>query len=122
MSGPARTPRMRKVNELLREVIADELHDLADPRIGFVTITGVDTSPDLRNARVYFSALGAADEVEETRKALQHAAPHLQEVMGRQVRIKYIPKLRFVVDEAVERGMRMEELLRSIGPHDEEEE
>ncbi len=121
MSGPARTPRMRKVNELLREVIADEVHELGDPRIGFVTVTGVDTSPDLRNARVYFSVLGDADEVEETRKALQHAAPHVQEAVGRQVRMKYIPKLRFVVDEAVERGMRMEQLLRDIGTHDEEE-
>ncbi len=114
MSRPARTPRMRKVNELLREVIADEVQNLQDPRIGFVTITGVDTSPDLRNARVYFSVLGTDEEVEETRKGLQHAAPHLQEEIGRQVRMKYIPKLRFEVDEAVERGMRMEKLLRDL--------
>ncbi len=114
MSKPARTPRMRKVNELLREVIADEVPDLQDPRIGFVTITGVDTAPDLRNARVYFSVLGTAEEVEQSREGLQHAAPHLQAEVGRQVRLKYLPKLTFVVDDSVERGLRMEQIFRDL--------
>ena len=110
-----RVPRMRKVNEMLREVIADEVHLLEDPRIGFVTITGVDCAPDLRSARVYYSVLGGEEERAATQEALQHSAPHIQEAMGGQVRLKYLPKLRFVVDESVERGMRMEQFLREIG-------
>lgn len=108
------TPRMRKVNELLREVIAEAVVDLKDPRIGFVTITGVDTSPDLRHARVYYSVLGSDEEQEATQAALDSAAPRLQAVMREQVRLKYLPKLRFVVDDAVVRGARIEELLRQI--------
>ncbi len=119
MSKPARTPRMRKVNELLREVIAEEVSGLKDPRIGFVTITGVDTAPDLRNARVYFSVLGDDEERKSTGEGLQHAAPRIQAAMGRQVRLKYLPKLHFVIDEAIERGMRMEELLRGLHREDE---
>ncbi len=122
MSRPARTPRMRRVNEILREVIAEEVAALKDPRIGFVTITGVDTSPDLRNARVYYSVLGDDEERAATGKALQHAAPHIQAAVGGQVRLKYLPRLHFVVDEAVERGLRMEELLRGLHAADHVEE
>lgn len=111
----SRVPRMRKVNEMLREVIADEVHLLQDPRIGFVTITGVDCAPDLRTAKVYYSVLGTEEEQTATREALQHSAPHIQEAMGSQVRLKYLPKLRFVVDDSVEQGIRMEQLLREIG-------
>ena len=114
----SRVPRMRKVNELLREVIADEVHLLSDPRIGFVTITGVDCAPDLRTAKVYYSVLGDDDERTATQQALQHSAPHIQEAMAGQVRLKYLPRLRFVRDESVERGLRMEQLLREIGSDD----
>ncbi len=110
----SRVPRMRKVNEMLREVIADEVHQLKDPRIGFVTVTGVDCAPDLRAAKVYYSVLGDADEQEATQEALQHSAPHIQAAVGSQVRIKYLPKLRFLVDESVERGLRVEQLLRGV--------
>lgn len=105
---------MRKVNETLREVIAEEVTRLKDPRIGFVTITGVETAPDLRNATVYYSVLGSDEEKQATSAALQHAAPHLQAVLGGQVRLKYLPRLHFTEDEAMLEGMRMEELLRSI--------
>ena len=111
----SRVPRMRKVNEMLREVIAEEVQLLQDPRIGFVTITGVDCAPDLRAAKVYYSVLGDDEERAATQEALQRSAPHIQAAMGPQVRLKYLPKLRFVVDDSVERGIRMEQLLREIG-------
>jgi ribosome-binding factor A len=113
---------MSRVNETLREVIADEVTRLEDPRVGFVTITGVDTAPDLRNARVYYSVLGPDEDHTETQDGLDHAAPHIQEAVGRQVRLKYLPRLRFVVDESVERGMRIEAILRDIAPPDDSDE
>ena len=109
-----RSSRMRKVDELLREVIAEEVARLKDPRIGFVTVTGVDTSPDLRRATVYYTVMGTEDEQRETAEALDHAAPHLQGQVGGQVRMKYTPILTFTPDEAVERGLRMSQLLHQL--------
>ena len=109
MSGGA---RMRKVNELLREVIAEEVPQLKDPRIGFVTITGVETAPDLRNATVYCSVMGTEEEQQVSREALQHAAPRVQHAISGQVRLKYLPRLHFVLDSGVALGQRIEELLQ----------
>lgn len=114
------SPRMRRVNEILREVIAEEVIRLKDPRLGFVTITAVDTAPDLRQATVYYSALGSAEEQEDTARALRSAAPHLQAEVGKQVRLKYLPRLTFERDEAVERGLRIQRLLREIGEEEDE--
>jgi ribosome-binding factor A len=113
--------RMRKVNELLREVIAEEVGNLKDPRIGFVTITGVDTSPDLRTAIVYYSVLGSPEEQAATAAALDHARPHFQSVVGRQVRLKYTPRLTFRVDESIERGIRISSLLHELNADEQEE-
>ncbi|MDP8958761.1 MAG: 30S ribosome-binding factor RbfA [Actinomycetota bacterium] len=109
-----KTPRMRRVNETLREVIAQSVTRLKDPRVGFVTITAVDTAPDLRSAKVYYSVLGSAEEQQATAAALHSAASHIRGEVGRQVRLKYLPELRFERDEAMERGMRVQELLRQI--------
>lgn len=109
-----RTPRMRKVNELLREVIAEEVNGLKDPRIGFVTITGVDTNPDLRHATVYYTVLGTPEEVAETGEALQHAHSRFQRAIASQVRMRYTPVLEFRVDEAVERGLRISQILHDL--------
>lgn len=119
---------MRKVDELLREVLAEEVALLKDPRVGFVTVTGVDTSPDLRRATVYYSVLGDDEERAQTAEALAHAAPHLQRRLGSQVRIKFTPLLEFRVDPAIDTGLRMGELLQRISqepdeaPDDEEPE
>ena len=110
----SRGPRTRRVNELLREVIAEEVARLKDPGLGFVTITGVDTAPDLRSARVYYSVLGDEGQQEATGEALERSAPHIRHEVGRQVRLKYLPELRFETDEAIERGLRMEQLLRDL--------
>lgn len=108
------SPRMRRVNAILLEAVAEEVAGLKDPRLGFVTVTGVDTSPDLRNAIVYFSVLGTDEEKSSTIEALGSAAPHVRSQVGRRVRIKYIPKFDFRVDESIEAGTHMSNLLRQI--------
>jgi ribosome-binding factor A len=116
----SRPARMRRVNELLREVIASELALLKDPGLGFVTITGVDTAPDLRAARVYYSVLGDDEQRAETAAALERAAPRIRAITGGQVRLKYLPRLDFVYDESVDRGIRIEELLRDLEADDDD--
>ncbi len=105
---------MRRVNESLREVIADEATRLKDPGLGFVTITGVDTSPDLRAARVFYSVLGDAEQQAATAAALQRAKPRLRGAVGDRVRLKFTPDLHFELDDSIDRGNRMEQLLRSL--------
>ncbi|MBM3694539.1 MAG: 30S ribosome-binding factor RbfA [Actinobacteria bacterium] len=107
-------PYLRKVSEALHHVIAEEVERLKDPGLGFVTITGVDTSPDLRWARVYYSVLGDEAQHGETAAALRRASPRIRAVVGRQVRLKFLPELHFEPDAAVEQGLRMEEILRRL--------
>jgi ribosome-binding factor A len=104
--------RMRRVNEAVREVLSARLAEgLKDPRIGFVTVTAVDTSPDLRHARVYVSVLGAEAEREATLEGLASSHGFLQAEIARELRLKRTPTLDFVYDESIERGMRITELL-----------
>lgn len=112
---------MRRVNENLREVIADEVSRLKDPGLGFVTITGVSTAPDLRAARVFWSVLGDAEQQEATAAALQRARSRIRAAVGDRVRLKYLPDLVFEFDESIDRGFRMEELLRRIGEEGDDE-
>jgi ribosome-binding factor A len=106
------TDRMRRVNEAVREVVSARIAEgLRDPRIGFVTVTSVETSPDLRQARVYVSVLGDDDERAETMAGLASAHGVLQQSVARELRMKRTPTLQFVFDESIERGMRISELL-----------
>jgi ribosome-binding factor A len=120
MSSPRRYPRTARLNEVMLEVLADELERLSDPRLGFVTLTGVDVNRDLSKANVYYSTLGgtsvAASETnpDATAAALESAASHLRAVLGRQVRVKSVPKLSFVPDPAIASGERIEEILREM--------
>ncbi len=103
---------MRRVNEAVREVLSTHItEDLSDPRIGFVTVTGVDTSPDLRHARVYLSVLGDEEAREATLEGLTAARGVLQATLGRELRMKRTPTLEWVYDESIETGMRINELL-----------
>jgi ribosome-binding factor A len=103
---------MRRVNEAVREVLSARIAEgLNDPRIGFVTLTSVDTSPDLSHARVYVSVLGSDDERAETMAALGAAHGLFQKAIGRELRMKRTPTLQFVFDESIDRGMRISELL-----------
>jgi ribosome-binding factor A len=103
---------MRRVNEAIREVLSDGLgRDLKDPRIGFVTVTDVKTSPDLRRARVYVTVLGGQDERDATLAGLQSAHGLLQRRVNAELRMKRTPTLEFVYDDTTDRAMRVEQLL-----------
>ena len=104
--------RMRRVDEAVRAVLSDAItQDIKDPRVGFVTVTAVKTSPDLRQARVYVSILGDDEEREDSLVGLQSAHGYLQRRVAGELRLKHTPTLEFVYDETVERGMRIHELL-----------
>jgi ribosome-binding factor A len=104
--------RMRRVNEAVREVLSAQLAaGLKDPRIGFVTVTGVETSPDLRNARVYFSVLGDEDARNEALEGLRHSRGFLQAQINTQLHMKRTPHLEFVYDTTSERAARLSRLI-----------
>lgn len=104
--------RMRRVNEALREVLSARIAEgLKDPRIGFVTVTAVETSPDLRHARVFVSVLGTQQERKDSLVGLQHAHGVLQAEIAQVTHMKRTPELKFVYDETAEKGMRINELL-----------
>ena len=104
--------RMRRVNESIREVLGDAIAaELKDPRIGFVTVTEVDTSPDLRSARVYVSVLGSAEERESSLAGLQSSHGYLQGRIASEMRLKRTPTLSFEFDDSLERGDRISRLL-----------
>jgi ribosome-binding factor A len=108
------TQRTEKVQKLAQAVLSESIQALKDPRIGFVTVTGVKISPDLRHARVFVSVLGSKDEQRTTMAGLASAKSHLRSDLGRQVRMKYLPELIFELDHSPEEAQRMEELLRRI--------
>lgn len=110
----SRGDRMRRVDSTLKETIAEHVADLKDPRLGFVTITGVDTSPDLRHARVFFSVLGTPEEQASSLEALGAASSKIRAQVGNEIRMKYTPKLEFVVDESIERGAHILSILHEI--------
>ncbi len=106
------TGRMKRINEVMREVIGDSIStELEDPRIGFVTVTAVETSPDLRSARVFVSVLGDSAAREATLAALASAHGVLQASVARQTRMKRTPTLNFHYDDTPERGARLSQLL-----------
>ena len=104
-------PRMRRINEVLREVIGAAIAELSDPRIGFVTVTSVETSPDLRAAKVFVSVLGSESEREETMVGLRSSHGVIQSKIAAETRMKRTPTLSFRYDETVEQGMRISQLL-----------
>ena len=108
--------RMRRVNESLRQVLSEALLELKDPRIGFVTITGVDTSPDLRQAVVFVSVLGGEKKRNASMTGLGAAHGVLQSRISRELRLKRTPTLTFEYDHAVEHGVRMSQLIDELAP------
>ena len=103
---------MRRVNEAIREILAGAIAtELKDPRIGFVTVTDVDTSPDLRAARVYVSVLGSLEEREDSLAGLRSSHGVLQAKIATGMRMKRTPTLTFEYDDTVERGARITRLL-----------
>ena len=107
------TARMRRVNESIKEILGEAITtELKDPRIGFVTVTDVDTSPDLRAARVYVSVLGTEEDRENSLAGLRSAHGFLQGKIASSMRMKRTPTLTFEYDESAERGDRISRLLK----------
>ena len=109
---------MRRVNESVRQVLSEAIGQLKDPRIGFVTVTGVETSPDLRHSRVFVSVLGSERKRTQTLAGLQAAHSVLQAQLARELHLKRTPQLAFEYDPSVERGVRMSKLIDELAPDD----
>jgi ribosome-binding factor A len=112
--------RIERINALLREEIAVVLaREIQDPRLGaMVSVTGVDTSPDLRNATVKVSILGNKEESQEAMEALRHAAGYLRREMATRLKLRQVPELSFRLDRSIEEGARILDLLREIDSKD----
>ena len=117
---------MRRVNEAVRAVVADAVGELKDPRIGMVTVTSVQVSPDLGEARVFVSVLGSEKKRAATLAGLDSARGVLQGRINRELSLRRTPTLSFTYDDAVERGVRMSKLIDEVAadlpPEDDEDE
>jgi ribosome-binding factor A len=116
------SPRASRVGDQIREelaaVIARELHD---PGVGFLTITHVKVSPDLQQARVYYTTIGDEKGRKDTARALGRATPFLRRQIGQRLRLKRVPELTFFYDEAIEKGDRIERILLELNKPDDDE-
>ena len=107
---------MRRVNEAVREVVAESVGELKDPRVGLVTVTGVTVSRDLREGTVYVAVHGNERKQQATLEGLKSAGPYLQGRVARELRLKRTPQLSFEYDPSVERGIRMTKLIDELAP------
>ena len=110
----SRPERMRRVDEAMKKVISETIPTLKDPRIGFVTVTAVEVSPDLQHAWAYYTVFGDDSQQRGTAAGLRSAIPHLRHELGRQVRLKTVPELEFRVDESAARNRRIDEIIERI--------
>jgi ribosome-binding factor A len=109
------TQRTDRIDELLRQEIGKALErEVTDPRIGFVTVTDVETVPDLSRARVWVSIIGTEDQRKETLRALRGAMPFIRRGLGAKIRIRKIPELDVRLDESIERGSRVLQILSDL--------
>jgi ribosome-binding factor A len=116
-AGRMRTGRMRRVDEAMRAVLSDAIAmGLKDPRVGFVTVTGVKTSPDLRHAQVYVSVLGSEPARADSLLGLRSAHGYLQRRLADELRLKHTPSLSFHYDDSVDHGMRISALVSELEP------
>jgi ribosome-binding factor A len=108
---------MRRVDEAMRAVLSDAIAtDIKDPRVGFVTVTGVKTSPDLHHARVFVSVLGDQATTDASMDGLRSAHGFLQRRVAFELKLKHTPALTFEYDDTVDRGMRITHLLKEEPP------
>ena len=112
------TERMRRVNEAFREVLSEGIAELKDPRIGFVTVTGVETSADLRQATVFVSVLGSERKRRASLAGLQSSHGVLQSRINRELHLKRTPQLTFEYDPTIERGVRLSRLIDELAPRE----
>lgn len=113
---------MRKVDEGVRQVLSEAIPTLKDPRIGFVTVTAVQTTTDLDHAKVWVSVYGSEKARDATLRALESASGILQARIGRELRLRRTPRLTFVYDRSVEHGVAMTKLIDELAPDDESDE
>ena len=113
--------RMRRIDEALREVVAATVSELADPRLGFVTVTGVETSSDLRSARVYVSVFGDETERDATLDALRSSHGVIQSRIASETRMKRTPTLTFHYDDTIEKGVRISHLLDDVAENEQDD-
>ncbi len=107
------TPRTRKLNETVKEALAEVLcEDISDPRLSFVTVTSVEVTRDLRHARVYVTTHGDVERYRAMLAGLESAKRRIRSALGTRVSMKYLPELAFLVDESVDEGVRIGEVLR----------
>jgi ribosome-binding factor A len=117
----AKSYRVERLNESIKELLSELiLTSVKDPRVGFVTITGVDVARDLETAKVYYSVMGDEEEREESKKGLISAKQFLRKSVGTELKLRNAPDLRFIYDDTLDRSMRIEEAIRDIH-HDDEE-
>lgn len=114
--------RLQRVSELIREVLGDLMKKVKDPRVGFLTITDVQVSPDLSSARVYVSLLSEGEDREKAMKGLESASGFIRHELGKEIKLRKTPKLTFIYDEGIERGIKILNILNQIIPADEEAE
>lgn len=114
----SRPERMRRIDEAMKQVLSEGIPTLKDPRIGFVTVTAVETSRDLDHAKVWVSVFGSDRQREKTLEALTGAVGVLQARVNRQLKLRRTPHLEFVYDRAVEHGVRMTHLIDELSPAD----
>lgn len=118
----ASTQRMRRVAEQIQQEISQLLlAGLKDPRVGFVTITSVEMSPDLQHARIYYTVVGDAHTREETQLGLESATPYIRQHIGRTVRLRYTPHLRFSLDQVPAQARRIEAIIEELHTGEEDE-
>ena len=110
--------RMRRINESVRRVLSEAVGQLKDPRIGFVTVTGVKVTADLGRAWVFYTALGDDKERAATRAGLRSATPYLRASIGKQVRLKFLPELEFEEDVSLEHAARIDRLIEELHAED----
>jgi ribosome-binding factor A len=116
------SPRASRVGDQIREDLAALLaRDVQDPGIGFLTITHVKVSPDLQQARVYYTTIGDDKARRETARALGRATPFLRRQIGQRLRLKRVPELTFFYDEAIEQGDRIDKILLELNKSPDDE-
>jgi ribosome-binding factor A len=114
----SRPERMRRIDEAMKQVLSEAIPTLKDPRIGFVTVTTVETSRDLDHAKVWISVFGTEKQRERTLEALDGAKGVLQSRVNGALKLRRTPHLKFVYDRAVEHGVRMTHLIDELAPAD----
>lgn len=114
MSAPKQYPRAERVRQQIKEVLAGELDKLRDPGLGYVTITEVTMTPDMRNAKVFYTVLGEDVERAASKDALGRATKHLRSAVASAVRLRYVPEIEFVSDPVPERVSRIDQLLAEM--------